>query len=425
MKRSTRVALLFVVPSVALLGREVVRALRGHATAVSHLSRQEWAQGRSDLRRYLRLRPGNAPARMLLAEAFARDESLDGVQATQAAIDQLQQIPDSSPLGARARKQEGLLRFLVLHQPVRAERLFRQAIELDPNHYDAHYMLWKVLALTSRSHLTEAVFWRVFELARPEDRPLVLREWFLAEFSPGSGAEALDRMMGILADSERPNVLGQYRRLHAFRAAEPESPIAGVALARLFLQEGKRDEALEFVDESGSLAGAYHEPYYVATRVAILLDFGEFEQAEACLERWPEPQSGYEYWKWKAIILDDVKHDDLAAIAAYDRALEVWPGNDDWALMHRKAHCFSRLGRNGEADEIRKTSARIEYQMQRDSIARLRLALGHLDDPAEMARLVDFYTKLDRGREAAMWEARRRELVASSDRVLPIRGAGR
>lgn len=425
MKRSTRVALLFVVAGAFWLGWEVVRALRGHATAISHLSRQEWAEGRSDLRRYLRLRPGNAPARMLLAEAFARDESLDGAQATQSAIDQLQRIPDSSPLGAKARSQEGVLRFLVLHQPVRAERLLRRAIELDPNHYDAHYMLWKVLDLTSRSYLTEAVFWRVFELARPKDRPLILREWFLSEFSPGSGAESLDRMMGILKESEGPSVLAQYKRLHAFREAEPESPIARAALARLFLQEGKRDEALEFVEESGSLAGANNEPYYVATRVAILLDFGEFEQAEVCIERWPEPRSGYEYWKWKAIILDDVKHDDLAAIAAYDRALEVWPGNDDWALMHRKAHCYSRLGRNGEADEIRKSSARIESQMQRDSIARLRVALGLLDDPAEMARIVDFYTKLDRGHEAEMWEARRRELVASSGRVLPIRGAGR
>src|SRR5207245_125436 len=117
--------------------------------------------------------------------------------------------------------------------------------ELDPNHYDAHYMLWKVLDLTSRPHLAEAVFWRVFELGPPPSRPELLREWFLSEFSPGSGAAPLDRIMGILEESETPSVPGQYKRLQAFRAAEPEAPIAGAALARLFLQEGRREQALE------------------------------------------------------------------------------------------------------------------------------------------------------------------------------------
>lgn len=417
MKLSTRLAFIAAIACAGWLGWEVVRAHRGRTTAVRHFSRQDWAEARADLRRYLRLHPGDTRARLMLAQAFARDDSLGALQVP-GAIDQLQRIPDESPQGATARTMEGRLRFLILFQSVRGERLFRRAIAIDPDFYDAHYMLWKLLDMTSRTHLMEPVFWRVYELSLPDNRPELLREWFVSEFSHLASTAALDRKMGILAESEIPSPLGQSRRLQAFRAAEPESPIAGAALARLFLQEGRRDDAREFVEETDSLAGAYHEPYYVATRLAILLEFGEFEQVEECFNRWPEPRSGYEYWKWKAIILDEIRHDDSAAIAAYDRALGVWPGKEDWQLMHRKAHCLSRLGKNIEADEIRKTIARIEIAVQRDSIARLRMALAHLDDPAEVALLVDFYLKLDRGREAAKWEERRRQLVAAQEGVL-------
>jgi len=331
--------------------------------------------------------------------------------ASENSIANLQRIPDNSPLGAKARAQEGRLRFLLLNQPVHAERLLRRAIELDPQNFDAHYMLWKLLDMTGRAYQTEELFWHVYELSGPEERALRLREWFLSEFSPGSETAPLDRNMGFFDNPEMPGFVVEYRRFEQFRAAEPDSPIAGSAIARLFMRERMRDRAREMVEEVGLLDGAYREPYYVATRISVLLDFGEFEQARACFDRWPEPKSGFEYWKWKAVILDEVERDDQGAIAAFDQALAVWPGREDWQLMFRKAHCLNRLKRAREAEDLRQKAERFEKALQRDVRADLRKSLARLDDSEAIASIVDFYRKLGRTREADCWEVHRRAVL--------------
>lgn len=419
MRVAIRLAVLCVLPCGLWLGWEVVRAERGRGLAVRHLARARWAQARQELARYLRLHPRDSEARVMLAEAYGRDDALDAVAAAEKAIASLERVPDDSPLGSKARAQEGRLRFLLLQQPARAERLLRRAIDLDRDNYDAHYMLWKLLDMTGRTYLTESVFWRVYELSPLEERTLRLREWFLSEFNLSSETAPLDRRMGFLDASENPGVVAVYRRLQQFRAAEPESPIAACAMARLFLREGMRDKAREVLGEFESVEDANTEPYYIATRISVLLDFGEFEQARACLERWPEPKSGYEYWKWKATLLDEVERNDEEAIAAYDQALSVWPGREDWQLMFRKAHCLNRLGRIHEAEDVRRQVERFEKAMERDVHAALVKSLAHLDNPREVASIADFYRKLGRTREADGWEEYRQRLIRGHS-ALPV-----
>jgi tetratricopeptide (TPR) repeat protein len=272
-------------------------------------------------------------------------------------------------------------------------------------------MLWKVLNMTGRPHLTEALFWQVYELTPPQERPLRLREWYLSEFSTGSEVAPFDQSMGFLEESEKPSALVEFKRLQQFVLAEPESPIPGAAVARLFLDENLREKSREALQQIDTLEGAYEEPYYIATRFRVLLEFGEFDAAESCFSQWPEPRSGFEYWKYKAIVLDEIRHEDEAAIAAYDRALQVWPGCSDWQLMFRKAHCLNRLGRNLEADQLRAKAAVIEKLMERAVHVQLRQALIHLNDPAAVGEVVEFYEKLGRTHEVDAWNRHRQQLL--------------
>jgi len=139
------------------------------------------------------------------------------------------------------------------------------------------------------------------------------------------------------------------------------------------------------------------------------LDLGQFEQAEASFRRWPVNDRGHAYWKWRAIIFDEVLHQHEEALAAYGRALEIWPGPADWRLHHRRAGCLTRL-RKSEAAVAQERAAQVRALMTAENHDRLRAVLGSLDDAEQLAEVVQFYRKLGRKREADCWESHIRHL---------------
>ena len=122
----------------------------------------ELSKARSYLTRYLWLRPSDSEARLMMAESLVRDDQLTVEHGVKPAIEHLQRVPDSSEFAAEARTREGRLRFLILHQPAAAEKLFHAAIDADPNAIDAYLMLWKLLEMTSRQRVMyfRIRFWR-------------------------------------------------------------------------------------------------------------------------------------------------------------------------------------------------------------------------------------------------------------------------
>ena len=409
MKLLLRLILLLFPLGGAWLGWEVIRANRGRSAAAEAIRHEAWQQARVELFRYLRLHPADAQSRLMLAEAFACDDSLNGDESAKLAIDQLQRIPDTSPWGVKARTQEGRLRFLVLNQPIQGERLLRRALELDPESFDANYMLWKLLDVTGRMHLAEPFVWKAFETSPIAERPLRMREWYQTEFSPAAGAAPLDEKMGFMGPKNESYLIPELRRLQRFRLAEPDTAVAAAALSRLFLRQGIRAQAQESLESARLVAGALDDPYYVASWIALRMDLGEFEQAEELFARWPGEHSGYEYWKWEGIICDEVRHDDRGAVAALEKAGAVWPGGLDWQLMFRKAHCLVRMKSDSQADEARAQAASIERMMEPDIQRSVGRALRHIEDPEQVAVVVDFYRKLGRPREADFWENHRIE----------------
>lgn len=420
MKLLLRLILLLLSLGGAWLGWEVVRAQRGRSAGLLAIRHEAWPLARRELLRYLRLHPADAQSRLLLAEAYGRDDSIGGEESAERAIEQLQRIPDTSDLGSKARTQEGRVRFLVLNQPIRGERLLRRALELDPDSFDANYLMWKLLEMTDRMDIAEPFVWKACELCPAADRASHMREWYQTEFSPAAGTAPLDQKMGFVDPQDESYLIPEFRRLQQFRFSEPDSPVAAAALSRLFLRRGIRAKAQEFLESARSVAGAFDDPYYVASWIALWMDLGEFDRAEELFGRWPGEQRGYEYWKWEGIISDEVRHDDRSAVAAFEKAGAVWPGKLDWQLLFRKAHCLVRMKADRQAEQVRAQASSIERLMEPEIQRAVRLALKQMDDPEQVAVVVDFYRKLGRPREAEFWEKHRIEMARLRPPAAPV-----
>lgn len=397
----------WLIPALAVLTWVSVSVFSNYqwSQAERSANRGRWPQVRVHLGRFLAIHPSDAKARLLLAEAFLKDEAnLTQQAAADAALRELERIPDASPHGPRARIQEARLRLFVLHQPRAAEERLRRAILLDPKSGEAPYLLWKLYDLTGRSDWADDAFWKSFETTPAPQRAERLREWYMSQFFPAYANPELDRLMGFLGEHDQPSVVSEFKRLQYFRETEPESPVALAAVAKWFYVEGDPKFALQLLTEAEpNLRAPYSEPFYVATLVSILIDLGELERAEAAFRRWPEPHAGYEFLKWQAIILDEVRQEFGQALDIYGRALAAWPGTADWRLQYRKAQCLARLGRSQEADALRNSARSIEKLMDRDYQSGLRQALVQLTDAAQLEKIRTFYQELSCPKEVHAW----------------------
>ena len=224
---------LLVVCCIALLtaGYFAWRAHKAIDEARALADRGLWKYARSEVSRYLWLHPNDAEARLFLAEMYAQDNSLEPVAAAREAVMQLERIPDDSPRSSEARVKQGSLEFLMLNQPVRAERSARAAIALKPESPDAYRLLLMLLEMTDRHDLSAPVFWEVYDRTQPNERISLLREWYLNQFFPLSAHQELDRAMGFLGPSESPNRTTESRRYLRYREKEPNGPLGYAALA--------------------------------------------------------------------------------------------------------------------------------------------------------------------------------------------------
>lgn len=406
MTRRTRRYLLLTVGTLVLIGAggTVAWFERGLSQARGLAKYGLWPDACRALTRYLWLHPRDPQARLLYAEALIKDERLPADKSAPQALAHLQAIPDTVPEGARARTQEGRLELFLRYHPARAERLFRRALELDPDTPEPYYLLWKLKDLTGRAHLAESEFWKVYEATVVDRRALRLREWYMSQFYPTTANPVLDRLMGFLTAKKSNPEQTEALRFIRFRNEEPESPLCYAALARWFQNEGDARYALESLDQAQTkIQDAEQDPFYLATLISILIEMGELDRADQCLQRWPEPHTGYEYWLAEGQVLQEVRSQYAEACRAYDRALGEWPGSVDWRTRNRKANCLARLRDQAGAAREREQAKVIEQLMEEKVHQRLRYALGFLNEPKRAQELVDFYQKIGRPREAAAW----------------------
>jgi len=398
-----RLLLIVIVAGLGWGGYELGRRQLGFSQAVELAQFGLWDKARDALAGYIQLHPVQAEPRLLMAELWIKDDQLTSNESVPQALEHLHRVPNESPLAAVARTQEAKLQFLVQHRPVAAEKSLRAALSLDETSIEAHQLLCKVLETTLRYHETEPLFWRIYELSPPEQRADRLRDWYMSQFFPQTVNDELDQRMGIAAAKTGTMSVEALRYLR-FRETEPDEPLGRAALARWMQRSGQPGEALSLLDVGDDkLDNEFQDPFFVTTLIDLLLDLGEFERADERFRNWPGPLEGYDYWRLKATILEDVHGDFESALQAYDMAIQTWPGPAEWRLMHRKAGCLARAGQREQASAMRDRADRVEKLMGDDVHQRLRHVLGSLDNPEYLKELVAFYRKLGRTREANAW----------------------
>ena len=377
---------------------------RGLGSARISIRSRDYESARSAAERYLWLHPNDAQARMLAAQGYSLDDRLPADSASEQAIAHLQRISDTDSLAAEARMLEGRLRFLILLQPTHAEKLFHQAIELNPDQFDAHYLLWKLHDMTERYFNSELYFRNAYRLIPDEQKAFRLREWYLSQFNPFSACAELDTLMGFRQPTEPTSETVAFRRLTAFAEQEPASPVVAAAIARAHLRNRQRDVALKTLEQLPANESVQH-PFYIATLTEVLLELGQLERAKEVFARYPQPASGYEYWRIAGMSSQVADAEFSAAADLYQRATEVWPGPSDWLTIHRQFRCLALLGDKQAAAAAKKRSQDVQELMELEVHQRLKEALVNLADPESVRKLVDFYGLLNRPWEQQEWQA--------------------
>ena len=372
-----------------------------------------WKHARLELQEYLQfphksiaLFSSDGDAQLLLVEALIHDESLTHEDAVKEALTQLRNIPSEAPQGAQARAKEGKLYLMMVHKLGLAERALREAIKLNPQDEESHFLLWKLLELTGRADWSEEIFWRVYELTHPDRRPVRLRQWYMTQFFAPTANLMLERQMGLLGTEEVPSSDNEYERFDYFRKVEPTWPVAHAALAKWFLDETDPNFAKRMLDEAAEKLGdkRFEDPFFVATLIRCLTDLGQYDEARDAFQRWPTAKKGYDYYKWQAVLLSELDDDDEQAADLFEQALAAWPGPVDWQTRHRKKTCLQKLQKHQEAQKELEKAKQIEKLMEREQHAEVRDALANLGTRDCYTTMVKFYTDLGMQREAQAWQ---------------------
>lgn len=388
---------------MAFIGVEIW-AVRTLAYAQRMVDDRDWTHAREALRTYLSLKPHDESARMMLAQSLVSDNSRPIVDVAQETLSILSKIGSDSSEAAHARIIEGRVNLLLLLKPGRAEENFLQALRLDPDRSEAHALLWKLYELTNRWSLIDSHFWSVYQHTEASRRGYVLRDWYMSEFAPASAVADLERQMGILKPDQQPDSQTELHRYEAFLTNEPDRPVNYACLIRWYQAQKVPARIAEYLHMGESLPTGLSDPFLIATHISVSLESGDFADAETTFRRWPHSDRGYEYYKYRGIIEDQVLHQDQAAHESYDRAIEFPAGRCDWQTCHRLSNVLMRLGATDEASKMRRRSKEIELQMEPDVHKPLRLALSKPNDPETIEKMTAFYDRLGRSRESQAWK---------------------
>ncbi|MBM4005332.1 MAG: tetratricopeptide repeat protein [Planctomycetes bacterium] len=366
-----------------------------------------WNKCRAELSRYLVFHPGDSQAHLLFAESAIKDLMLDRDQALKLALEHLAYIPDVSSQGAAARTKEAQILFVQFRSPTLAESKFRRALQLDSDHFEAWFGLWKLLTQTERWHLAEDAVWNCYRLSRPDSRLFVLREWYMTQFFPTTANFSLDQAMGIVGDQDPNADISDGLRYHAFVRSEPQSALGKVCYARWLYRNRQIDEAIDSLNTNAKEVNfPSNDPFYLWTLIELLSLRGELDEAKVAFEKWPNDyRQSFEYWSSYATILDDVEQNYEDAIPAYYQALSYWPGPIDWSLRSKLAACLARAGQTEKAEQERVRVNELEMLLTDDNFRRQREILARMDDSLfGMEEIVEFYKSIERPKEAASWE---------------------
>lgn len=413
--------LLFGVLGIgAYFGITRIVAQRSLQRAKTAFGLQDWRTARGELHSYLEVFSSNEEARLRLAEAYFKDSALNSERAVSSAIQQLGFIRRESPLWPAARVQEARMCLFVRMQTHRAEQLLRESLTVSPENVEAHYVLWKLLDLTGRSHLAEPHFRKVLESTPLDKRPFCLREWYMSQFYPATANPEIDRLMGFLEPGVAHDSSTEFRRLVKFREQEPRAALNHADVARWYSLEGDPKAALEILQRALDTTDApLEEPFFVATLAQVLFDLGEFDRALRVYQAWPGEPSGYEYFRLGAIFSDEVERDYEQALRRYHQVIAIWPGQADWRIQNRLSRCLAKAGHEAAAEEMRRQAKSVELLMETKVHSPLRKSLATPDQLEICQQMSQFYEQLGLAFESRHWREQAQRLESVNHTSVP------
>jgi tetratricopeptide (TPR) repeat protein len=281
---------------------------------------------------------------------------------------ELAQLADSHPMAPQARLLAGQVE-LRRHQAVKAERLFREAIRLDPTLVKAHRELIYILGYQLRredlwtefkklSELTELTFDNVFH-------------WCLmrtAQWEPGSAIEELIQ----------------------FIQAEPEDRWSRLAMAENYRRMGAFDDAEAAIEPLPDT-----DPEALAIRVMLALDRHQEEKAEQLLGSGPADYPTLARLRGRQAL---ARRDAPTAVRHLRIAYADSPDNREtiFALIN----ALLLMGQTGAAAPLQERATKLDLLntlIQRVALPQGRTNVGLLRELGEACEA------LDRDPEARAW----------------------
>jgi tetratricopeptide (TPR) repeat protein len=341
------------------------------------------------LRRRVRRSPHDGAARLLLGRLLAARGDRAG------AVDQWRRVPSWWPAKAEALFDEGWT-LLDADRPREAEAAWRACLVDDPLHpipaalvTAAARELVRLKVLEGLRDEARAVLWGMFDRSGSDSRASILVDLLRIDLEPVAPGEAA-------------------ARLRRFVATTPDDGEARRALARAEQALGHAAEANRQIE--ACLAARPDDLDAWRDRLAILRDQGDRAGVAACLARLPEAAEGDpRFGMFRGLALE-LHGDWTGAEAAYRRAVDRPPGDED--DLERLARAQERLGNRAEAARRRAHAERLRtarrelpraYQDYLAATRALQAGAGGPGLSAAIARLASVLETLGRTREAEAW----------------------
>jgi tetratricopeptide (TPR) repeat protein len=349
-------------------------SLRWLETGREQLESRRYRDAEQTLISYLRWHPGSSRAHYLLGFVYGE------MRAWEQALQQFQQVPIEAAEGKEALWRIGDVS-LMLNRASDTEAALRRSLQLEPKSLEARRGLIALYRWQDRELDAEPLVWEAYELTPPNERPLLMAEWFRLHFA------------------ERPTA-DTYRRLSSFLAAQPDDLQSAVALGRWYVRQRQLGQARALLERV-----FLQFPGSLDARVAwssCLLELGEWDRLNAVLADWPAQQQDLRYWRVRGQALQDFSGDYAAAADAMQRWLVRFP--DDWQVRHRVSTCLRHLGRTSEAETEAARSEQLKGIVKYEVVDEiLSTTLRNLHRPEHRERMAEFYRSVGYEREADVW----------------------
>ncbi len=293
-------------------------------------SRRRWHEMEAGLKRWIEAKPGDARARLLLADLQLglgrRDEAVLG----------LSSVPQSNPAWVQV---QGMLGELAIRdrQAAHAERIFRMIAEHDPQALVPRQRLIYLLGMQQRTAEARLVLWDIYRIR-------------------GDPGVLVDLVLELLLDQQ--DVRGLAPELEQFVARTPDDALLLRAWGMSLLYQGRAADALPHLEAAARQVT--NDPFGRFALAECRIMTGQRVELEDALGPRPQqPVDESEWWLLRGRI-EETTGQPQRAVASFERSLAL-------NALNREAHfrmgqVLKQLGRSDESKHHLADSNRIGEQ---------------------------------------------------------------